>query len=310
MPGPRPAELRLRRLLVMLPWLMERGRVPVEEMARTFHLRPDQLIKDLELASVCGLPPYVDEMIDVFVDDGWVEAGVPRLFNRPLRLTPREGFALLAAGRAALELPGADPDGPLARALTKLERVLGERATVTVSLDEPPLLDVVRRATEEGEALAITYWSATRDARTDREIEPHRLFLDQGRWYLTAHDGRSGEQRTFRVDRIEAARPTGRRFTPVAEAAAPPDPGAALAADARRVTVLLPAEAAWVPETYPVDEVRTRPDGRLEVRLPVAGVRFLEVLLLRAGPEAEVLEPADLRDVGRAAARRLLGRYR
>ena len=58
---------------------------------------------------MCGLPPFVDEMIDVFIDDDTVVVGVPRLFTRPLRLTAPEGFALVAAGRAAMQLPGRRP---------------------------------------------------------------------------------------------------------------------------------------------------------------------------------------------------------
>ena len=120
--GPRPVGERLRRLLVMLPWLMERGSAPVAEMAEHFQLDEADLVRDLELAAMCGLPPFVDEMIDVFIDEGTVHAGVPRLFTKPLRLTAPEGFALLIAGRAALTLPGADPAGPLARALDRARR--------------------------------------------------------------------------------------------------------------------------------------------------------------------------------------------
>ena len=36
--GPRAAEDRVRRLLVMLPWLMERGEVSVAETAERFDL--------------------------------------------------------------------------------------------------------------------------------------------------------------------------------------------------------------------------------------------------------------------------------
>ena len=46
-------------------------------------------------------------------------------FTRPLRLTAAEGFALLAAGRALLAVPGSDEHGPLATALDKLEAALG-----------------------------------------------------------------------------------------------------------------------------------------------------------------------------------------
>ena len=75
---------------------------------------------------MCGLPPFVDELIDVFIDDEIVFVGVPRLFTKPLRLTAPEGFALLDRGRAAMQLPGADPDSPLGRGLAKLAAALGE----------------------------------------------------------------------------------------------------------------------------------------------------------------------------------------
>ena len=52
------------------------------------------------------------------------------------------------------------------------------------------------------------------------------------------------------------------------------------------------------------------PDGRLRVRLAVASERWLERVLLRAGPEAEVVEPAGVATIwGAAAAARLLARY-
>jgi proteasome accessory factor C len=109
MSGPRNAEDRLRRLLVMLPWLMEMGEVPLAEVARRFDMTEPQVQSDLELVAMCGLPPFVDEMVDVFVDDGIVYVGIPRLFTRPLRLTAPEAFSLLTSARAAMELPGADP---------------------------------------------------------------------------------------------------------------------------------------------------------------------------------------------------------
>ena len=86
----------------MLPWLMERGEVTVAEAAERFDLTEAEVVRDLELAAMCGLPPFVDELIDVFVDDGVIVVGVPRLFTRPLRLNSRRG--LRAAGRR----PGRD----------------------------------------------------------------------------------------------------------------------------------------------------------------------------------------------------------
>ncbi|MDQ3738792.1 MAG: WYL domain-containing protein, partial [Actinomycetota bacterium] len=91
MGGRRRADVRVRRMLLILPWLIERGEVPLDEVAQRFDLSPEEVESDIAWVSMCGLPPYVDEMIDVFVDEGMVYMGVPRVFTRPLRLTAPEG---------------------------------------------------------------------------------------------------------------------------------------------------------------------------------------------------------------------------
>ena len=310
--GPRPAEERLRRLLVMLPWLMERGEVPVAEAAARFDLTEDQLARELELVAMCGLPPFVDELIDVFIDDGVIWVGVPRLFTRPLRLNAVEAWELLAAGRAAMALPGADPDGPLGRGLAKLASALGEDDTsgVRIDLERPPLTDRVAEAAVGGEELRITYWSASRDEVSDRVVVPRHVFTDRGRWYVSADDDRSGSVRTFRIDRIETAEPTGRTRPPGDDPV--PTPGSWFVDGAvPRATLRLAPSARWVVERNPVDELsEPDADGWVTARVPVASERWLARTLLRLGPDAELVEPAEWRDLGREAAARTLARYR
>ena len=159
---------------------------------------------------MCGLPPFVDELIDVFIDEGMIVVGVPRLFTRPLRLNSVEAFELLAAARVAMELPGADPDGALARGLAKLATALGEDDTagVKIELDKPELVDRVgdaRRRPTSSSASTTSAPTATR--RPARRIVPRQVFTDRGEWYVSADDDRSGEVRTFRVDRITGPRP-------------------------------------------------------------------------------------------------------
>ena len=306
--GPRPAQERLRRLLVMLPWLMERGDVGVTEVAERFGLSEQHVIADLERASLCGLPPYVDEMIDLYIDDGIVHVGVPRLFTRPLRLTASEGFSLLAAGTAALELPGADRDGPLGRAMAKLARSLGDTPALAVEIERPPLLDVVQHATDAAERVAISYWSASRDELTERTIAPQATFVERGHWYVVADDSRHGDERTFRVDRIDVARPTGEHFTKRA-VNVPIDGQWFAGADGTEVVMTIPADAAWVVERYPVRAINALGDGRVDVRLAVVSDRWLARLLLRIGPGAEIVEPDDRRHLSAQAAATVLARY-
>jgi len=295
----------------MLPWLAQRGEVLVADMAAQFHVSAAEVVSDLELAAVCGLPPYEDELIDLYVDDGpgglTVYAGIPRLFTKPFRLTAPEGFALLAAGRAALLLPGADAAGPLGRALDKLEDALGGR-TVVIDAAPPPLADALAAAVAANAVLVVRYWTASRDEVNDRRVVPRLLFGERGDWYMIADDERSGEQRTFRVDRIEAMTDTGER-TEARRVDAPIAGWFAEGDHLGTATVRLDPAAAWVVDRYPTRSVTTGADGRLEVVIAVASERWFGRLLLRLGAQAEVAEPAHWRDLSATTAARVLARY-
>lgn len=322
-PGPRNAQDRLRRLLVMLPWLMEAGEVPLADVADRFGMTRAQVTSDLELVAMCGLPPYVDEMIDVFVDDGMVFVGVPRLFTRPLALSAPEGFALLAAARLAMELPGADESGPLARGLAKLTAALGHAgidtgadgtAGVAVDLDRPTWTDELIDAVAAGSEVAVDYYSPARDEVTQRRMVPRHVFTESGNWYLLADDDRSQERRTFRIDRMEHVAVTGVVHELDPDAAAP---DAFFAdADLPRATLRLLPRAQWIIDRYPTDSVdavlirkKPAPSGAVDVTLPVASDRWFDRLLVRLGPDAEVRSPDGAERGAVELARRILANY-
>jgi proteasome accessory factor C len=299
---------RLRRMLMMVPWLLESGGSTVAELAARFGVSEEDVVRDLTLVMCCGVPPYgAEHMISVMLDDdGSVLAWKGPFFNRPMRLTPTEGFAVLAAGRALLDVPGAD-SAALGSALSKLESALGS-GSVSVDLGVPPLLSVVREAAASGARLSVSYYSAWRDEVTSRSIDPWLVFSQEGRWYVTALDASSGEVRHFRVDRLRSAEPTGESFV-VPSDVRPPARVFSGGQDTTEVDLDLPPSARWVVETYSAVSVDELADGRLHVRLAVTGERWLERLLLRVGPDARVLSPPSLADVAPTAATRLLARY-
>lgn len=328
--GPRNAQDRLRRLLIVLPWLMEQGQVPLATVAERFDMSENEIAKDLELVAMCGLPPYVDEMVDVFVDHGMVFVGIPRLFTRPLRLTAPEGFALLAAGRAAMELPGADAEGPLARGLVKLADALGragldedvgqrvdDTAGVAVDLERPAGTEDVLDAVADGAELRIEYFSPARGEVNARTIVPRHVFVEGGNWYFLADDEQSNERRTFRIDRIESIDRTGTVHELDPDAVAPD--AFFTDADLPRARVRLQPGARWIVDRYPTDSVelvsgsgkRTTQDRNavVDVVLPVASDWWLSRLLVRLGPDAQVIEPAGADDGARELAARILSNY-
>ncbi len=267
--GASPLKVRLRRLLVILPWLAERGSASLAEMSERFQISEKELVADLEQAAMCGLPPFLDELVDLYIDDdGVAHIDVPRFFTRPLRLTAPEGFSLLTAGRTALALPGADPEGPLARALAKLEAVLGEDGMV-VDLAQPDATADLVAAVDDRAEVEVEYWSASSDQSSRRRLVPRAVFADRGRWYVLADDDRSGEERTFRIDRILSCERTG-RIADARDVQVPTgddwfDDTAALPT----VTLRLPADDRWVVERFPVRSA-TEDGAHLVVELAVA----------------------------------------
>jgi predicted DNA-binding transcriptional regulator YafY len=309
-PG-RETSQRLRRLLAVVGWLAQVGEAPIADVARRFSMREDELIRELELAACCGVPPYTpDTLMEIEVSETSVRAFLPPEFARPRRLTPAEGFAVAASARLIMAVPGPD-DGALRRALSKLDAALGSREAIGIDVDAPSSLAAVRRACEAGQAVEIDYHSASRDESTTRVVEPVEVITMDGHWYLDAFCHRAGDMRRFRVDRISAVRPHGApgqaapRPPRAAEDAFLPGPGAV------EVQLHLGEGAQWVPESVPVRAVAHSGAGAVtDVVLDVAGMAWFERLLLQLGPEAYVVRPPELTDLGARAATKVLKVYR
>jgi proteasome accessory factor C len=302
---------RLQRVLALVPWILAHPGVTIAELAARFEVSERELERDLELLPMCGLPPYTaDRLIDVSVIDGEVEIRLAEYFERPLRLTPAEGLALLAAGRALLAVPGSDDDGPLATALAKLDDALGAPGSLAVDVGASDQLRRLQDAEADDERVEIDYYSFARDEMTTRVIDPWRVFHAFGAWYVAAWCHRAHAERLFRVDRVRAVRETGERFDPASRAdddardlvyrPRPEDP---------RVTLRLAPAAEWVVESHPHESATRADDGAWQVVLAISEPAWLERLLVALGPDATVVAPAELTELGADAAARLRRRY-
>lgn len=293
----------------MLPWLRERGTVSTHEMAAHFGVTVDELVADLTLASMCGVSQDPLDLIDLFVDGDEVHFGLPKYFDRPLRLTVPEAFSLVVSAQAARSLPGGDDDGALSTAIDKIARTIGAEhlAGVDVEMDVPDGVTELRAAAERAAVLALDYWSPTTGVTTSRTVVVFEVFAEGAHWYVRGVDLDRDAERTFRLDRIESWTDTGRvdrRDIP------PRRPWFEGSDDVREVTLVIDAGWLWVLEQYPLVESTAIEDAQVRVRLLVTSVRWLERLALRLGSHGRIESPDDLRSVGVEAARRVRERYR
>jgi proteasome accessory factor C len=306
------ADDRMRRMLSIIPWVAGQDGVPVDEVCERFQIDRKTLLEGFEILSFVGVHPYTpDTQIDAVVEGDLVFVRMPQWFDRPLRLTPEQGLSLVASAQSLLSVPGADPEGPLARGIAKIAASLGadqDTIDVTLGAAAAETMAALQQATEQHRPVEIDYYTYGRDELTTRVVEPHRLYADQGSWYLAAHCRLAEGDRIFRVDRINRATVAEGTFEPPDE---PPTMGVFRPSpDDPRVTLRLGPGARWVAEQYPTEARVERDDGTVDVTLAITAPAWLERLLVRLGPSAEVLEaPTELADAGSRAASRILARY-
>ena len=139
------AKDQVARLLTLVPYLHQRGAVELDVASEALGVPVDQLVKDLKVLLMCGLPGgFPDDLIDVDLDvldipldesDPDAEPvrpqGVIRVSNadylaRPLRLTATEASALIVALRALRSGADAETAPIVDRALAKLETAAAE----------------------------------------------------------------------------------------------------------------------------------------------------------------------------------------
>ena len=300
---------RLPRLLSLVPYLLARPGIPVAEAAADFGISEKQLRRDLELLWMCGLPGYgPGDLIDLSFAGDTVTVTHDAGMRRPLRLTTTEATALLVALRTLADVPGVADTAAVRRAGAKVERAVGDAGLRGVAVDltreEAETTAAVRETLEAGRAMRIVYYTAGRDAVSQRTIDPMRLLIVEGRGYLEAWCRRAEAVRLFRLDRVEdvevlddpAAPPPDAQPTDVSEGLFRPS------AEHRSAVLLLEREARWVAEYYPVDDVVELEGERLRVLMRYADPMWLVRLVLGLGGGARLLEPPELvAEVGRRA---------
>ncbi|MEY8016422.1 helix-turn-helix transcriptional regulator [Mycobacterium servetii] len=313
---------RLVRLLNMVPYFQAHPRITRAEAAAGLGVSDKQLEEDLNQLWMCGLPGYFPgDLIDFEFSGDTIEVTFSAGIDRPLKLTSPEATGLLVALRALADIPGVvDPEAARS-AIAKIEAAAGavgqqgprlSAATGAPAPAESRVAAVVRTALQGQRALAIDYYSASRDTLSSRVVDPIRVLLIAGHSYLEAWSRDAEGVRLFRFDRIVDAHELD-------EPAAPPEPARQAPPDTSlfdgdpalpSARLRVAPSASWMFEYYPMREVRELDDGSCEAVMTYASDEWMTRLVLGFGPAVRVLEPESLARRVRDAAAAALELYR
>jgi proteasome accessory factor C len=281
-PKPVLAVDRVRAYLTLVPYLLERGQVSLDEAAREFDVSTDEMRGMVEKLTVIGLPGdsgYWQQPHELF-DINWDlldEEDVIEITNdvglrRVPRFTAREAAALLAGLQLVASVPAVSDSGLVAGLLAKLADAL--RAGVAVSFR----------------------YQAPDAAPTTRTVDPLQVLITNGQWYLQGWCHLRKAMRTFHLDRVSAPVLTD---IPITHADAPVPEGFGANGDDSEVTVRVPRRLVPLLGDYVrADNAQDAGDDVI-VRIRLSDSRAIKRVAARFGGQLEVVDP----EVARAATR-------
>ena len=165
--------------------------------------------------------------------------------------------------------------------------------------------------------LHIHYHGRGANQETQREISPQRLIHYRDNWYLDAWCHQRNALRSFAVENIKAAQLIDQPTTELADTELDTHFASSygIFAGAPQNTAILrftPERARWVADEqwHPEQHGQFLEDGCYELRIPYSDPRELVMDILKYGPDVEVVEPKEFRQLIHERLESALAQYR
>ncbi len=314
----RTSEDQLKRMLQLVPFLVHNQGLHISEVAAKFGVTRKELEDDLRILICSGLPEgYPDDLLDIQWDDDHVFITQALDLTRPVRFTVDEACALLTGLETLNGLPELAEGGALESVTLKLLAAAGEEGLKAAALSGPEvapgnsaILETAREAIRSGAQLHLTYFSPQRDAVSERDVDPLRLYSLDNTWYLEAYCHSALGLRNFRLDRIEALAPNGR---PAAGTAKPLDgfPVKLFTPndDDSLVVVELAPRGTGLADDYYAERTAALPGGGMLAEIRFGSTDWLPMFVAQHGGMVRILQPGALADASREWLAAALAQY-
>lgn len=299
--------------------------IAVEDAARKLGCTVRTIWRDLRVLEQAGFPLYDDKGGDgrrsLWKLEEKFTLGLPvkltlaetaaLLMSRDL-LRPEAAQAIGATVTSAFDKIGRVLSREAQQLLAQMRESIGVRA-VGGKLQAPAAehLALIERALLERWRLDMRYYSMSRDEENRRQVDPYHLTVFDGGFYLVGYCHWRKAERIFAVERIRELRMLALRFQ-VRQGFNAEEylkhAWGIVQGEILAVKVMFSRSVAryirdrlW----HSSQKIRELPDGRLEVSLRVADTLEVRRWILGYGAEAEVVDPAGLRETLRVEAQSL-----
>ena len=201
---------RAIRLLDLVPFLRANPGMNIKEIATEFKVSVSEIVSDLDLLMVCGLPGYTPlELIDLSTDEGFVTLRDPQNLEYPRNFTIHELLILKIALSALLVDSPPMLHSEIASLISKLDHQMPNQISSEGILFVPDNILNLRRIGEEAlvknQQVEIAYRNDTKDELTNRKISLIREYESEGEYFWEAWCHLANAKRTFNLEKISSA---------------------------------------------------------------------------------------------------------
>ena len=201
---------RAIRLLDLVPFLRANPGMNIKEIATEFKVSVSEIVSDLDLLMVCGLPGYTPlELIDLSTDEGYVTLRDPQNLEYPRNFTIHELLILKIALSALLVDSPPMLHSEIGSLISKLDHQMPNQISSEGILFVPDNILNLRRMGEEAlvknQQVEISYRNDTKDELTNRKISLIREYESEGEYFWDAWCHLANAKRTFNLEKISSA---------------------------------------------------------------------------------------------------------
>ena len=302
--------MKIDRMIGILSILLQEEKTTAPELAERFEVSKRTINRDIEALCKAGIPIHTAQGTGggISIMDGY-------RMDRTI-LTSKDMQMILAGLRSLDSVSGSSYYGQLMEKIQagSSEFITG-RDSILIDLSSwyrdslAPKIETIQDAIGDRHLIKFQYYAPTGEG--DRTIEPYYLVFRWSSWYLWGWCTDHRDYRMFELNRMDKVEETDKEFICRQNAPVPDLSTEKIFPGGIKVKALFTRDVKWrLVEEFGPHCFTEADDGRLLFTADYTDMENLVTWLMTFGAKAEVLEPAEARNIIRRNAEETLQIYK
>lgn len=284
--------MKINRLFEIVYLLLDKERITAKELANRFEVSTRTIYRDVEDLSAAGIPIYMSKG-----KNGGISLLPNYIFDKTL-LTEEEKINILSALQSLNALDELSVDDTL----SKLSAFWGDKNQGFYEIDFDDWGKVIKEPFEKAKQAIISKkllsfdYRSSLNKRSERIVEPYKLWFKEKNWYLKAYCLKKKEIRIFRFSRMRNVEILDKTFEPrqlnLSNTMKQEQ-------SYKMIEIVLRIDSGSeyrVMDEFSDGDIKQNKDGSFEINMKCIEDNWLYGYILSFGSSTKVISPPELRE--------------